>query len=254
MPVDYHVHAMGHAEYRHTEADLMCFLREASRKGLCEIGFADHDYYATDFNLPLIRSLSSLFPSLNVRQGIEIDFHPERVGEIDRLIAGYPYDFVIGSVHCAGSFIFDMPDSLPGYAGRDIAELYRDYFRLVAAAACSRRFDIIGHLDVIKVFGFRPPGPVLPLAEQALSAIAASRTVVEINTNGMYKPAAEMYPSKDLLQECFDRNIPITLSSDAHAPENVGRDIALAAEQAVAVGYRRVVGFAGRKPHYIHID
>jgi histidinol phosphatase-like PHP family hydrolase len=59
------------------------------------------------------------------------------------------------------------------YSQWDINELYRTYFRLVEELARSALFDIVGHFDRIKVFGYWPAGPVLNLAENSLQAIKA---------------------------------------------------------------------------------
>ncbi len=223
------------------------FLLTARRRGITEVGFADHDYYADQFNLDALRAAAARVPQIRVRLGIEIDFQLGRAGETRRPESAFTLDFVIGSVHEVDGFVFDMPTSLPGYQAWDIDELYQRYYATLAEAARSRRFDIIGHPDVIKVFGFRPKGSASGYAEHALRAIKASDVAIEINTNGRYKPAGEFYPARDVLERCFDLDIPITLSSDAHAPENVGRDVALAAQLAYEVGYRRVATFANRK-------
>ena len=247
MPVDYHVHAMGHGEYAHTTESVREFLLTARQRGIREVGFADHDYYASRFNFDALRQAAALIPDVGVRLGIEIDFQMGGAGETGRVESSLPLDFVIGSVHAVDGFVFDASTSLPGYDRWQIDHLYQRYYETLAAAAQTRRFDIIGHADVIKVFGFRPKGSAIAYAEHALRAISASGAVVEINSNGRYKPAGDFYPERGILERCFDMNIPITLSSDAHAPENVGRDIAHAAELARAVGYRQVATFVGRR-------
>ena len=246
MLVDYHVHAMGHADYAHSVASAREFLLPARQRGIAAVGFADHDYYAADFNLDALRAAAALIPEVQVRLGIEIDFQLDGAGESDLAESAFSLDFVIGSVHAVDGFVFDMPTSLPGYDKWDVDELYMRYYETLAKAAESRRFDVIGHPDVIKVFGFRPRGSALGYAEYALRAIKASGVAVEINTNGRYKPIGEFYPARDILERCFEMDIPITLSSDAHAPGNVGRDVAEAAQMAYAVGYRRVATFASR--------
>jgi histidinol-phosphatase (PHP family) len=41
--------------------------------------------------------------------------------------------------------------------------------------------------------------------------------------------------------------VPITLASDAHSPQNVGRDLERAIEHARGAGYETVTVFEGRK-------
>jgi histidinol-phosphatase (PHP family) len=45
---------------------------------------------------------------------------------------------------------------------------------------------------------------------------------VELSTAGLRKPVAELYPSPELLRMCLEAGRPVTLSSDAHVPEQLG--------------------------------
>lgn len=247
MLVDYHVHALGHGEYRHTEEGIARFAAAARSEGLAEIGFADHAYYSHLFDFAPFAAVQRQYPDLKIRLGMEVDYYPGREAEIGGFLAGYDLDYVIGSVHFIGDWAFDHPDFTDRYAAWDAADLYREYYRILAQAAETGLFDIIGHLDLIKVFGCRPTGKADAYATAALQAVRRSGLCVEINTNGAHKPAGEFYPSPAILERCFALDIPVTLSSDAHAPENVGRDVHLAAEVAQRVGYRRIATFAGRK-------
>ncbi len=79
------------------------------------------------------------------------------------------------------------------------------------------------HLDVIKVFDYRPQKPVLSLMGNLLQIIKEKSLAVEINTNGLNKPVGEIYPAYDILLACFNLGIPVTFGSDAHQSEDVGR-------------------------------
>lgn len=69
---------------------------------------------------------------------------------------------------------------------------------------------------------------------------------MEINTSGLRKPAAEIYPSAALLQETYNLDIPITFSSDAHTVGQVGADYEKALALAKKTGYTQAVTFQGR--------
>ena len=70
---------------------------------------------------------------------------------------------------------------------------------------------------------------------------------VEISTAGLRKAAGELYPAQDLLRALHRRGVPITLGSDGHVPEDLGRDYPRALEAAHACGYRTVSMFSGRE-------
>jgi len=246
-PADYHVHLLGHGEGRLDLAYLQEYVLKARRAGLVELGLAEHDEFLGLLDGAFLARAGAEFAPLRLRLGLEVSWRPGREREIRAMTARLPFDYVIGSVHDLDGWPFDHPDFVDGYAAWDVDDLYRRYFALVAQAAASRLFDVIGHLDLIKVFGYRSRRPVVSLAEEALAAIKEAGVAVEVNTAGLFKPAGEMYPAQDLLAACFARDIPITFGSDAHRPEEVGRELARAAEMARRVGYRRCIRFCRRQ-------
>jgi histidinol-phosphatase (PHP family) len=86
----------------------------------------------------------------------------------------------------------------------------------------SRHFDIVGHLDLIKVFKFLPTDPIEVIAAPAMEAIKRADMAIELNVAGYRKPVAEPYPSETLLKMARELDIPVTFGSDAHKPEQVG--------------------------------
>lgn len=247
MLVDYHIHGLGHRDYPHDLESLARFMHTAEARNLQEVGFADHDYYLKDIRLANYEGLRARFPDIKIRVGLEVEYFPGQEGEISDRLAGCRFDFLIGSVHYVGEWLFDHPDNIDGYQQWDIDQLYRVYFGLVARMARSRLFDLVGHLDLIKIFGHRPRTPVGKLAAPALEAIRDSRMTLELNTAGWYRPVQELYPARELLEAAFQMRIPVTLASDAHHPGDVGRDIELARKLAWEVGYRELATFEQRE-------
>ncbi|MGB9792830.1 MAG: histidinol-phosphatase HisJ family protein, partial [Thermacetogeniaceae bacterium] len=189
-------------------------------------------------------------PSIKARIGLEISYRPEREQEIRELLRCYDFDFLIGSIHHIDDWMFDHPSYFSGYALWDVSELYQAYFGLVERMVLSGLFDVVGHLDLVKVFDVRPMEDVRGYAEASLKAIARSKMVIEVNTAGLYKPCKEIYPARELLEKCYTMNIPVTLGSDAHEPEEVARGFSLAREILYDVGYRKLTRFVGRQRIY----
>ncbi|MGC7870329.1 histidinol-phosphatase [Desulfosporosinus sp. SYSU MS00001] len=243
--LDLHVHLLGHEDREANRQNIRAFLEEASRKGLKEIGFADHDYYWEQMNFPLIREVAEEYPHLKVRIGLEADYRLMEEERIQNLLRQFPFDFVIGSVHEIAGWAFDFPEEEPKHHQLEADKLYGDYFDLVTKAAQSGLFTTIGHFDLIKIFGVRPTTDILALADEALTAVAEKGLVLEINTNGRYKPVREFYPEKRLLEEIKRRGISVTLGSDAHSAEVVGRDIDEAILMLRQIGVSTVIGFRG---------
>lgn len=247
MLVDYHVHTLGHDAFYVEESEIARYYETALARGVKELGIADHDYYYTYFQPERILAQARRFPELTVRVGIEVDYIPGREAEIRALLGAQPLDFVIGSVHQVDGFSFDVDTNIPQYADWETTDLFRRYYACVAQAAASGLFDIIGHLDLIKIFNFVPPQDAINLALPALAAIADAGLCIELNTNGRHKPAHDFYPTQALLEECSRLGIPLTLGSDAHRPQDAGRDIHLAATLAWRAGYRKIAIFSNRR-------
>jgi histidinol-phosphatase (PHP family) len=70
-----------------------------------------------------------------------------------------------------------------------------------------------------------------------------SGCAIELNTAGLRKDCREIYPSREILQLAFQKGVPITFGSDAHAPEEVGMNFAEAVQLARSVGYRNACRF-----------
>ena len=79
-----------------------------------------------------------------------------------------------------------------------------------------------------------------------LEAIADTGAAIELNMAGLHKPCAEAYPSMDFLKLAAEAGIPITLSSDAHAPNEVAQDFEQGVEMLKEAGFRSTCLFDQR--------
>ena len=86
--------------------------------------------------------------------------------------------------------------------------------------------DGLAHLDLIKIFGHRPSdqAEILPLINETLDLIKSADMTIEISTAGWRKPVQEIYPSEEIIKQIKQKNIPITIASDAHAPNHLAED------------------------------
>lgn len=263
MSVDYHIHT---TRCGHAQGEMRDYVIRARELSLVEIGFADHLPLLTRQDPTLAMSLSQLpeyiaaveslkreFPDIAIKTGIEADYLPGMEKETERLLNSYDFDYVIGSIHFIDGWGFDDSRYIEGYKHRDIYEIYETYFSLVADAAKTGMFDIIGHLDLIKKYNFRPDEDITSLVEGAVSAIKEAGIAIEINTAGLRKPVGEIYPSDDILAMCFQAGVPITLGSDAHSPQEVGMDFDLGRAAAARAGYRQLAVFAERKRDFVDL-
>ena len=141
---------------------------------------------------------------------------------------------------------FDNPEFIGVYENIDIDKIWEDYFNTIKEMAKTNYFDIVGHLDLIKVFKFLPKKDIRLIAKDALKEIKKSNMVLEINPAGLRKPIGEPYPSKELLEEAFALDIPITFGSDAHSVEQVGFGYETVIDFVKKIGYKKCVSFDKR--------
>ncbi len=261
ITVDYHIHT---CRCGHATGGIQEYIDSALKKGLKEIGFADHApmyWLPTDQRDPGIAMKESELGSyvdeileaalnnrgLKVRLGIELDYIPGYEKEAISLLCGHPFDYVIGSVHFIDGWAFDHPDFIDEYNSRNIDEIYRDYFNLLSRAAVSGIYDIMAHPDLVKKFGYRPQGKLTEYYEQAASAFAKGGVCVEVNTAGLRWDSGEAYPSLEFLKICRAQGVPASVGSDAHSPGQVGFGFAEARKLLLAAGYSEIAVFEKRK-------
>jgi len=258
---DYHSHTIrcGHAVGTMEE-----YVEAAIQAGLGEFGFSCHipmywlpeerrdrgiamrmeelEEYVVD-----VHRVAKRYPEISIRLGLEADFIPGREEDLSKLLAPYPWDYVIGSVHFIGEWGFDDPSTIHRYAEWNISELYAKFFALERMAAESGLFDFLAHVDLIKKFGHKPSGDLSRLYADVAQAIADAGVAIELSTAGLRKPVGEVYPSPLLLKECCQRGVHMVISSDAHKPEEVAWGFPDAIALAKGVGYTQVCRFDQRQ-------
>ncbi len=250
-----HTPLCGHAVGEPSE-----YVEQAKKVGLAEIGFSDHaplvtgpdPRYTMNYNeLPLyhrmMEALQKEYKGFTIKIGIEADFVPGFEKQTEDILSGYPYDFVIGSIHFIDAWAFDDPDERTKWKDKDINRVYRDYYRLLRLSAESGLYDIMGHVDLVKKFGHRPDEDMTDEIKKTADVFKKTGVTIEINTSGLRKPIGEIYPALSALKIYHESQVPITFSSDSHDPKDVGRDYDKAALLAKQAGYTEYSVFKKRK-------
>lgn len=245
--IDYHLHVVAHGDRPMTVENILSYCEVARERGILQMGITEHDRYLDDIDLAAFQEARELSLDVGLRLGIEIDFVPGQEERMDLDSTALPYDYIIGSVHRVGGEEVDHPDHREIYEKWDTYDLYEAYYANVREAALSGRFDVLGHPDLIKIFRQFPARDITDMLEETADAVAASGIVVDVNAAGLRKPVGEIYPSRNLLEMFHRRGVPIILSSDAHAPGEVGAGYEKSIPLVRDVGYREVVTFENRE-------
>ena len=258
---DYHVHTKASPD---AEGSMEEYVRNAEQKKIEELGFSDHIFLwrlggYSDFLVnampAYVRDFSAFKKKVEtpIKLGVEVDFFPDIIEKIGVFIRKCPFDYVTGSVHVIGEWIVHESSTKDEYSRRDPFQTYEEYFRLVREMCACRLFDVLSHPDLIKIFGIRPEEDLTQLYEDTAETIARSKMCAEINAKGLDRPCREIYPAEQFLKILCDHDVAIVFGSDAHKPNDLGRNLEQAVRLAKKVGYVAACRFSCREKEFVKI-
>lgn len=256
MRLDLHNHTI---LCNHATGSVDEYIQKAIELGIDQYGFSDHAPMNYDPKYRMDISQRQIYENwvLEAKEKYKDKIKILLAYEVDYLdgylldeILNAKVDYLIGSVHFlknkSDMWGFDNPEFIGIYQSKDIDTIWIEYFDAIKSMAKTGLFDIVGHLDLIKVFKFLPKKDVRLIAKDALLEIKKSNMILEINPAGLRKPINETYPSKLLLEQAYELGINITFGSDAHSVEQVGFKYEEAVALAKEIGYKNCVTFQSR--------
>ncbi len=233
--------------------------------GHCPLPF-ENTYSITDFEgyCNEVRSLKEEYKDrIEICLGLEIDYIPGMLEDFSPLIEQGGLEYTIGSVHlipaegCVprsgddlwmidGGRYQTYDEGLTRLYHGDIRRGVRAYFHQENAMLEQNRPTIVGHPDKIVMHNrnryFHEDEPwYRDLALETIHLIHDLGLICEINTRGIYKGRhPDFYPGKWLIHEMKQLHIPVLVSTDAHAPEDLLRTEG-AYEYLKEIGYKEVL-------------
>ncbi|MCD1258513.1 histidinol-phosphatase HisJ [Paenibacillus athensensis] len=262
MLIDYHTH---HVRCGHASGELEDYVKRGIEIGLTQLGLSDHmpllhvdpATYWPEMAMPMaelphyveecLHLKEKYKEQIDIRVGLEGDYIEGCEAEIAAIVNAYPWDYVIGSVHFLGEWDISDYRQVAGWEGRDVYEVYAQYYDAVQKAVRTGFYDYIGHIDVIKRFGYKPDRDPWELEKAALDTVKAHDMAIELNASGLRMPCAEMFPSRRMLEYCREIGIPLTIGSDAHQPERLSQYLDEARALLKDVGFNEIATFSARK-------
>ena len=277
--VDYHIHT-NHS----IDADGSCseYCERALSLGLKEVCFTNHCELDPKRDDNLIRIGKTKLPltaenlgrlgaeiskitasykkrGLIVRFGLEVGFYDGIKSRLKDVTGMLELDFLIAGIHCLDHVCIDSSKEYESYFKKYKAgEVLTRYYHEVGKLAGHGLFDALAHLDVYKKYGIGFYGnQIRKLPEDALRAIfkqmAGNGLALEINTAGLRR-VNEFYPSAAIMKMAREEGLEfITIGSDCHKVDDLGKGIKEGIEFVKSFGYKAVYGFEKRKPIRINI-
>lgn len=190
---------------------------------------------------------------LPVKIGLEVDYYRGQMDDVSALLAQYPFDVLIGSVHWLDTWQLDDIDSevnMHEWAVRDVDACWRAYADALDELCATRSVDVLAHPDLIKVAGFRARRP-----EEFWDAMAESAARVDVSMEcssaGWKKPVEEQYPAEGFLDRLVAKGLTFTTASDAHSEARVAERASDLASMLEARGVNEVASYTKRQRQMI---
>ena len=254
MYFDSHVHTEFSADSEMKAADA---LREAAKQGLGLV-FTEH----LDYDYPSAGTEEFIFDpeaywakyeplrademlSLGVEMGMMASAREKNAAFLRRV----PFDFVLASIHFLDVKDLYYPET---FEGREKGEMYHEYFTVMRDEIYAHPFiNALAHIDYIaRNAPFDNPeisyGAFSEDIDAVLRALVETDTAIEINTRRLSVPRGikELVPVYRRYHELGGRYV--TIGSDAHVPQGIGRCYDRARELARAFDLT-IVTFRERK-------
>ncbi|MBI5395786.1 MAG: histidinol-phosphatase [Verrucomicrobia bacterium] len=260
---DHHMHT---PLCKHATGPMEDYIERGIELGLRAVGFADHNPLPNGRGADVRMAESELDGyvqkvldlqyryrgKIEVLLGLEMDYVEGLEPYLEKQVARYPWDYVIGGIHYldADCRVTSWPRKFKG----DVAWLYGRYFELMRKMVRSGLCDIVAHFDVPKRSGCPPAEAQAEDITQTLQEIARARVCMEINTSG-YRHAElrepEPYPSAAIVEQAMALGVTLMVNSDAHAPDQVGFRFAEVEGFLRWKGCARLAGFRQRKREWL---
>lgn len=254
------------------------FFEAAKLRGLSEIGISEHSHTFPEFeqlyydDLILDESEIGAFQKVwlktnkfkhtlqeyfdfmkklqekhAVKIGIEV-CNFQNQGAVKKILDAWKFDYIIGSVHFLWGWGYDAAKIKSEWDRRNLRDIYEQYTVEVEKLAATGIYDILGHPFNIRLFKYFPDFDVREYLERVAVAMNRANLAIDVNTGTMYRyPVGEISPYAEFMKIAAGYELPITINSDAHQPEDCGRYCDEAIEYVKRFGYKKIVRFNQRQ-------
>jgi len=247
------------------------FIEKAIELGFSQIGFSEHSPlpFPNPFSLKekhvdqYVQTIDQLRDEfghqIEIFRALEMDFIPGISEDFDYWRGRCRVDYLIGSVHLVKPgdtdelWFTDGPDykiydkGLQQFFGGDIKKAVKSFYHQTNEMIESQHFEIIGHLDKIKMhnrgrFFTEDEKWYRKLVEETLELIRNKNLIVEVNTRGLYKKTSDsLFPDHQILKRVKELKIPIIISSDAHHPDEINNGFQYAEKRLIELGFKEIM-------------
>lgn len=154
---------------------------------------------------------------IKVSFGLEICYFEQHEDIIGDLTSDHFFDYLIGSVHWIDNWTFNQRKYQ--WLGKSVDNIYKRYFEIQNSLVQSNLFDIIAHPDLITCHGLYPDYDLTDTYKKLCENIKAHKMLFEMNTSKGLGVNKKFFDAANAV------GVEFSTGSDAHRPEDVGRNI-----------------------------
>lgn len=263
---DFHMHSHNSEDSEESMEAMILRGIELGFKSMCFTEHQDIDFHDphirdnafslnTDSYLYELLGLREKYKDqINVLFGVEIGMQPHLRKELALYAKAYEFDYIIGSVHLIGG---RDPYYEDYYEGKTDEEVYREFFvETMKNLKIFSNFDVLGHLDYIVRYGRTKDrdysyDKYKDVIDPILEWLVEHEKGLELNTKGGKFGMKDFNPCKDIVKKYRELGGEIiTIGSDAHKAEEMGRDFDEAVRSLKECGFDYYTTFEKRTPEF----
>lgn len=226
MLANYHTHT---TRCKHASGEDREYVENAIEAGLKILGFSDHcpwvfmDGFVSAMRLTA-KEVDGYFSSLEALKkeyakdikiyiGFESEYWPEMMEPQDKLLEGYPLDYMILGQH----FLDKEKDGTYSVRKTNDESILKRYVDIVIEAMKTGRYLYVAHPDVIN---YRGPEEIYVKHMKRLCQYLKEKDIpIEINMLGLW--TGRHYPSSHFLKIAGEVGNSAVIGVDAHSPKEI---------------------------------
>lgn len=262
------------------------YIKKAIELGFHTLGFSGHapvpfenkfairEEKLQDYFDEINRLITKYKDQIKILRSLEIDFIPGITRDFAEFKNEGELHYTIGGIHLIrnkerddqGLWFIDGPyqetydDGLIKLYKGNARKGVEAYFAQMHEMIATQKPDIIAHFDKIKMhnknrYFSEEENWYKDLVWKLLSFISKeTNCIIEVNTRGLYKKRSDtFFPGPEILEQIHHLNIPITISTDAHQPEELDGYYKEALDLVTEIGFKELICFEGDQRQLLSI-
>lgn len=173
--------------------------------------------HSLDEYLNLIKEIKSYDYPIKINFGLEICWFEQHENLIRDIVKSSNFDYVLGSVHWIDNWTFNQRKYQ--WLGKNIDDIYKRYYEMNNSLIESNIFDIVAHPDLIRCHNLYPSYDLTDTYNLLCQKANEYNVMIEMNTS------KGLGLNKEFFDIALKNNVEFSTGSDAHRPEDVGRNI-----------------------------